>query len=90
MIGNPSTTNGIVWVSSTKTWEGLDRNAVLFVYDAENVEHELYSSVQSYNRDHAGLALRFAIPTVPNGRVCVGAKRELSVYGLLSSSKKEK
>jgi hypothetical protein len=82
--------NGIVWVLSSKTWDGPDRTAVLFAYEAENVEHELYNSLQNYSRDHAGRALRFAIPTVANGRVYVGAKREVDVYGLLSATKPKK
>jgi hypothetical protein len=32
--------------------------------------------------DIAGLCLRFNIPTVANGKVHVGAKREVDVYGL--------
>jgi hypothetical protein len=38
----------------------------------------------------AGLALRFNIPTVANGHVYVGAKREDDVYGLLSQEKARK
>lgn len=82
--------NGIVWVLSSKTWDGPDRTAVLFAYEAENVEHELYNSLQNYSRDHAGRALRFAIPTVANGRVYVGAKGEMDIYGLLSDTKSKK
>jgi hypothetical protein len=36
-------------------------------------------------RDRAGIGLRFTIPTVVDGRVYVGAKGELDVYGLLSA-----
>ena len=82
--------NGIVWVLSSKTWDGPDRTAVLFAFEAENVEHELYNSLQNYSRDHAGRALRFAIPTVANGRVYVGAKGEVDVYGLLSGTNSKK
>jgi hypothetical protein len=34
-------------------------------------------------RDEAGKSLRFTIPTVINGRVYVGTKGEVDVYGLL-------
>jgi hypothetical protein len=81
------TKNGIVWVLSSKTWDGPDRTAVLYAYDAENVAHQLYNSNQVYERDHASHSLRFAIPTVANGRVYVGAKYEVEVYGLLPNKK---
>lgn len=79
--------NGIVWVLSSKTWDGPDRTAALYAYDAENVARQLYNSNQEYERDHAGRALRFSIPTIANGRVYVGAKREVDVYGLLPVKK---
>ena len=43
----------------------------------------LYDSEQNPSRDRAGLALRFNIPTIIDGHVYVGAKREVDVYGLL-------
>ena len=54
---------------------------------ATDVAHELYNSEQNPSRDRAGLALRFNIPTVMNGRVYVGAKREVDVYGLLPTAR---
>ena len=74
--------DGIVWVLETKTWNGDDRPAVLHAYDAANVAVELYSSESNARRDRAGTALRFTIPTVAGGRVYVGAKGEVDVYGL--------
>jgi hypothetical protein len=79
------TKNGIVWVIGTKTWNGSDRPAVLHAYDASNVARELYNSEQISGRDRPGMALRFNIPTVANGRVYVGAKSEVDVYGLLAA-----
>lgn len=87
-ISANGTKNGIVWVLSSKTWNGDDRTAVLYAYDAENVARQLYNSNQVYERDHAGRSLRFAIPTVVNGHVYVGAKSEVDVYGLLPAVKK--
>ena len=75
--------NGIVWVVSSKAWNAGDRTAVLHACDASNIAHELYNSNQNAARDQAGKALRFNIPTVVNGHVYVGAKREVDVYGLL-------
>ena len=65
----------------------MDRTAVLYAYDAENVAHQLYNSNREYASDHAGTSLRFAIPTVVNGRVYIGTKREVDVYGLLPMDK---
>ena len=75
--------NGIVWILESKGWRSPDRPAVLHAYDAVNVARELYNSEQVSGRDRAGKCLRFAIPTVANGRVYVGAKSEVDVYGLL-------
>ncbi|HYL76233.1 MAG TPA: hypothetical protein VEU96_18630 [Bryobacteraceae bacterium] len=75
--------NGIVWVIRSKGWRSPDTPAVLYAYNAANVANELYNSEQSL-RDRAGFCLRFNIPTVANGRVYVGAKGEIDVYGLRS------
>jgi hypothetical protein len=75
--------SGIIWVLRSKGWRSPDRPAVLCAYDASNISRELYTSEQNSARDRTGLCLRFNIPTVVNGRVYVGAKRELDVYGLL-------
>jgi len=92
-FGNPGATpvvsadgnrNGIVWLIETKAWNDFsDRTAVLRAFDASNVARELYNSGQNSPRDHAGASVRFAIPTVANGRVYLGAKREVDVYGVL-------
>jgi len=57
----------------------------LHAFEATNVAHELYNTEQDSRRDRAGIGLRFNVPMVVNGRVYLGAKRELDVYGLLSS-----
>lgn len=75
--------DGIVWILSSKGWNSPDRTAVLHAADASNITHELYNSEQNAARDRAGMALRFNIPTIVNGHVYVGAKREVDVYGLL-------
>jgi len=79
--------NAIVWVLSSRGWRSADRAAVLYAYDATNVAHELYNSEQNSGRDHAALATRFSIPTVIDGRVYIGTRSELDVYGLLPKSK---
>ena len=79
--------NGIVWIVSTKVWNGPDQPAVLFAYDAADVSRELYNSTQNPTRDGAGYALRFTIPTIANGRVYVPTKRRIDVFGLLAPAK---
>jgi hypothetical protein len=74
--------DGIVWVIEQKGWRSPDRPAVLHAYEAVNIAHELYNSEQNGAHDRAGLVLRFSIPTVVNGRVYVGTKRGIDVYGL--------
>ncbi|HET9831132.1 MAG TPA: hypothetical protein VFP91_05470 [Vicinamibacterales bacterium] len=57
--------------------------SVLHAYDAANISRELYNSEQNGSRDRAGVTVRFTLPTIANGRVYVGAKRQVDVYGLL-------
>jgi hypothetical protein len=83
-------TNGIIWDidNSAYTASGADPGgsgpAVLHAYDATNVANELYNSAQAGTRDQAGLALKFTVPTIANGRVFVPTASELDIYGLLT------
>ncbi|HYL65013.1 MAG TPA: hypothetical protein VE077_20550 [Candidatus Methylomirabilis sp.] len=78
------TKDGIVWAASSKNWnEQAGRAAILYAYDATDVHRELYTSEQNSSRDRAGIALRFAIPSVVNGKVYIGERDEVDVYGLL-------
>jgi hypothetical protein len=79
--------DGIVWVVSSKGWNSPDRTAVLHAVDATSIAHELYNSEQDSARDRAGSALRFNIPTIVNGHVYIGARREVDVYGLLPAGR---
>ena len=84
VISANGTKDGVLWVLRSKSWNGPDAPATLSAFDAEDITHQLYSSEQNSGRDRAGAALRFNIPTVVNGRVYVGVKGEVDVYGLLS------
>ncbi len=58
--------------------------AILRAYDAKNLSTELYDSTQAGTRDQAGMAIKFAVPTVADGHVYIGTGTELDMYGLLS------
>jgi hypothetical protein len=94
-LSSSGSTNAIIWA--------LDNNlyctpqspgcgaTVLHAYDAANLATELWNSSQAAtNRDLAGHAVKFTVPTVANGKVYVGTRGndstvlgELEVYGLL-------
>ncbi len=86
IVSADGTKDAILWVVSTKEWNEthMDKPAVLHAYDARDITHELYNSEQKSERDRAGMTVRFAIPTIADGHVFVGARRQLDVYGLLS------
>ena len=70
-------TNGIVWAIE------LRDPAVLYAYDAGDLAHELYDSNQApHGRDQFGSGIKFATPTIANGRVFVGAAAGVAVFGL--------
>lgn len=81
-ISANGTRDAIVWVLETKGWNSNDRPAVLDAYDAANVANQIYSSEVNAARDRAGVARRFVVPVVANGRVYMGTDSGVDVYGL--------
>ncbi len=78
VLSAAGTKNAILWVIDPAN------PGVLHAYDALNLKTEFWNSSQAANkRDQAGRGLKFTVPTVANGRVYVGTKNELDVYGLL-------
>jgi hypothetical protein len=71
--------NGIVW--AVEYFD--DSSGKLHAYDAANLATELYNTNQAGSRDALGLAIKFSVPTVANGKVFVGTRHALMVYGLL-------
>jgi len=88
VVSADGNSNAILWVASTKEWdEGqIDRHAILHAYDATDITHELYNSEQNSARDRANNTVRFAIPTIADGRVYLGTRHHLDVYGLLNQA----
>ena len=87
-VSSNGTSNGIVWIIQENVPNDTvitnPPTAVLRAYDATNLATELYDSTQATgNRDAAGGAVKFAVPTVANGKVYVGNSNQLTVYGLL-------
>ena len=77
-ISANGTAQGIVWA--------LDWGAgVLFAFDASDLTKELWDSNQAAsNRDHfSAVGGHFITPMVANGRVYIGAKTSVAVFGLL-------
>jgi hypothetical protein len=77
VVSSSGPSNGIVWAVDVSS------PATLHAYDATNVSKELYNSNQAGSRDTLGTGAKFVVPTVVNGKVYVGGKGHLTVYGLL-------
>ena len=76
-------TNGIVWAMQESNYKNNTGQAVLYAYDATNLVNLLYSSSQNAVRDSAGLSVKFAVPTIANGKVYVPGRNAVTVFGLL-------
>jgi len=55
--------------------------AILYAFDATNVQNQLYNSDGDIE-DHPGPAVKFTVPTVANGSVYMGTQTQLAVFGL--------
>lgn len=77
--------NPILWLA----WDdGRQSNgqAVLYAFSPGNLDQPLYSSLLRPRRDAAGPAVKFAVPTVAVGRVYLGSRDALDIYGPLPAS----
>jgi outer membrane protein assembly factor BamB len=77
-ISANGTTNAILWAAENGTI------AALHAYDATNLAHALYSSNDAGGRDQFGPGNKFITPMIANGKVYVGTKTGVAVFGLLS------
>ena len=84
--------DGILWASihaSGDSWHE-SRPGILHAYDADDIDRELWNSLENRDRDDCGEYSKMAPPTIANGRVYLasfGAKNrgtgQLCIYGIL-------
>jgi hypothetical protein len=89
-ISANGSTNGIVWVLNNNSYDSACTSTatcqILYAYDATNLGHLLYTSSQAANnRDVPGGEIKFATPTVANGKVYVGSQYAVSAFGVLNN-----
>jgi hypothetical protein len=77
------TQNGIVWAIEVPSADlGVTTGpAVLHAYDANNLQNELFRSSQTF-----GNGVKFSVPTIAGGKVFVGTKSAVGVFGLPTTS----
>ena len=78
-ISASGTNNGILWAVE----DDSPSNGVLHAYDAGNLTNELYNTAQASSRDALGVANKFSIPLVANGKAFIVSQNQLTAYGLL-------
>jgi hypothetical protein len=73
------TQNGIVWaIEVPNNGAGITTGpAVLHAYAANNLQNELFRSTQNF-----GDGVKFSVPTIAGGKVFVGTKSAVGVFGL--------
>src|SRR5260370_25242879 len=75
--------SGILWATAT-TALNPHLPGALHAFDAMNVSQELWNSDMHGSRDTLGVFIKFANPTVANGKVYVPTgSQQVVVYGLL-------
>src|SRR5450755_193115 len=84
--------DGILWAAihaSGDSWHE-SRPGILHAYDADDIRHELWNSLQYPERDDCGEYSKMAPPTIANGRVYLASfgnenvgTGQFCVYGLL-------
>jgi hypothetical protein len=87
VVSANGTSNAVLWLIDTSgAMAAPNGPAVLRAYDPSDLSNELYDSGMDPH-DQAGLAVKFTVPTVANGKVYVGTQGELDVYGLCRAAR---
>jgi hypothetical protein len=85
-VSSQGASNGIVWAIDASQYGPPAPGpgpAVVHAYDAGNLATEYWNSTMAAgNHDQAGNAVKFAPPTIANGKVYVSTRTEIDVYGL--------
>lgn len=81
-ISAKGNTNAIVWAVETAAYSS-NGPAILHAYNALDLSTELYNSNQNAARDALSGAVKFAVPTIANGKVYVGSQKQITIFGLL-------
>lgn len=85
-------TNGVLWAAIHATGDSWheSRPGILHAYDADDIRHELWNSLEVPDRDDCGRYSKMAPPTVANGKVYLASfgsenvgTGQFCVYGLL-------
>ena len=86
--------DGILWAAIHATGDSWheSRPGILHAYDADDIRHELWNSLELPNRDDCGEYSKMAPPTIANGKVYLASfgsenvgTGQFCVYGLLPS-----
>ena len=84
--------DGILWAAIHATGDSWNesRPGILHAYDADDIDHELWNSLQNPGRDDCNNYSKMAPPTIANGKVYLASfgtanvgTGQLCVYGLL-------
>jgi len=84
--------DGILWAAIHYTGDSWheSRPGILHAFDADNINHELWNSLELAARDNCGNYSKMAPPTIANGKVYLASfghhdtgDGQLCVYGLL-------
>ena len=84
--------NGILWAAIHATGDSWheSRPGILHAYDADNISHELWNSLENPKRDDCNNYSKMVPPTIANGKVYLASfgnqnvgTGQLCVYGLL-------
>ncbi|MDB6109432.1 MAG: hypothetical protein JWR69_1182 [Pedosphaera sp.] len=84
-ISANGTNDGIVWVIRNDAFNASRGPSVLLAYNATNLFQRLYQSTDAGTRDSLGMAQKFSVPTIANGKVYVATAFGLTAFGNLGA-----